>query len=121
MQEEQRNVEERPKAPTTRERSARSKVSQVHQQPEPEQSRNQEVISAKERLKGCIPTDTKTFLFALVAIVYLIVGVIHFFGWTGDTSMLTILLQIVGGYRGLTEVTAVILKKGHDLQPPTSE
>jgi hypothetical protein len=121
LKEEQREVAN---IPMTRNRNARSTVSQVHQQPEPEQTHKQEDASVRERLKSCVPSDTKTLLFALVAIVYLIVGVIHFFGWTGDTSMLTNLLEVVGGYKGLTEITSLFSrgkKGGHDLQSSTGE
>lgn len=102
---------ERRNTPRRRANKAHLAVSQVHQQPKPKQTRNQEDTTVKERLKGCLPTDTRTFLFALVAIVYLIAGIIHFFGWTGDTSMLTSLLEIVGGYKGLTEVTSLFSRE----------
>jgi len=106
-------VGERSKTPTTRARNAHSQVSQVHQQPEPEQERNQEDASIGKRLKRCLPTDLKSFLFALVVVVYLIIGVIHF-GETGDPSMLAPLLYTVGAYAGLSEGKALFSrgKKG---------
>jgi len=59
-----------------------------------------------------------------VAVVYLIIGVIHFC-YTGDTSMLTTLLASAGAYVGLPEVKAALISRGKkggpDLQPPMGE
>lgn len=78
------------------------------QQSEPNQNCNQGNANIRDRLKGCFLADSKTFLFALVAIVYLIVSIIRFFGWTGDTTMLDTLLRIVGVYAGLPGVQALL-------------
>ncbi len=66
--------------------------------------------SIKETLISWLPTDTKTFLFELVILTYLISGVIHF-SHTGDTSMLTTLLTYVAAYVGVTEITPFIPKR----------
>lgn len=59
--------------------------------------------SFKETLINWLPPDSNTFLFELVAVIYLVVGILHF-SRTGDTSMLTTLLTYVGAYIGLAEV-----------------
>jgi len=69
----------------------------------------QEDANVGKRLKGCLPTDFKSSLFALVVVVHLIIGVIHF-GETGDTSMLVQLLYTVGTYVGLSEGKALFSK-----------
>jgi hypothetical protein len=77
----------------------------------PEPISTHEGMSVKECLIACLPTDTKTFLFALVSIVYLMASVMHFFGWTGDSSMLTYLFGAVGSYKGVTDVASAFSRK----------
>lgn len=57
-----------------------------------------------------LPTDTKTFLFALVIVIDLMIGVIHF-GKTGDTSMVMSLLGYAAAYVGLSEVKPLFAGK----------
>src|SRR5713226_7427935 len=59
--------------------------------------------SFKETVIRWLPTDANTFLFELVAVIYLVIGLIHF-SRTGETPMLTTLLTYVGAYVGLAEV-----------------
>ncbi|SRR6266566_4090079 len=116
-EEGQRHVGGRSNTPTTRGRNARPQVLQIHQQTEHEQESNQEDISIGKGLNNCLPIDPKSFLFVLVAVVYLIIGIIHFC-YTGDTNMLTTLLASAGAYVGIPEVKALIsrgMEKGHDL------
>jgi hypothetical protein len=63
--------------------------------------------SFKETLINWLPTDANTFLFELVAVIYLVVGILHF-SRTGDTSMLTTLLTYVGAFIGLAEVKPLV-------------
>jgi hypothetical protein len=116
-EEGQRHVGGRSNTPTTRSRNTRPQVLQVHQQTKHEQESNQEDISIGKGLNNCLPIDPKSFLFVLVAVVYLIIGVIHF-AQTGDTSMLTTLLGYAGGYIGLEKVTPLFSRgkeRGHHL------
>jgi hypothetical protein len=71
----------------------------AQQKHEPDQTQR----SIKETVISWLPTDSKTFVFELVIMTYLISGVIHF-SHTGDTSMLTTLLMYVAAYVGVTEV-----------------
>ena len=52
---------------------------------------------SKETLISCLPQDFNTFLFGIVTIVYLIVGMIVFYR-TGDYSMLNTLFAGVVYY-----------------------
>ena len=60
-----------------------------------------------ETYRALIPSNLKDFLFALVALVYLVFAAIHFC-LTGDGSMLTCLLGAVAGYAGVKGVTGKI-------------
>ncbi len=62
--------------------------------------------SFKETLICWLPTDSNTLLFELVAVIYLVIGLIQF-SHTGETSMLTTLLTYVGAYVGLAEVKPI--------------
>jgi GTPase SAR1 family protein len=94
------------------------------QQPEPEQENDQDSAKVRERLQDCIPDDPQSCLFTLVAIAYLIAGVIHFCH-TGDPSMLTTLLASVGTYAALPRAKATLgslRRKGkHKKYRPTSK
>jgi hypothetical protein len=65
--------------------------------------------SFQETVISWLPTDSNTFLFELVVVIYLIIAVIHF-GLTGDTSMLVTLLPYMAAYKGLTEVKPLLSK-----------
>ncbi len=105
-----RSMSSKPNKSTAHNKKTQLDAAQVCQPSIPKQNSNNKEASILNRLQSCVPTDTKTFLFTLVAIVYLIAAILHFFGWKGDTSMLTTLLEIIGGYRGLSEVTSVLSK-----------
>ena len=65
--------------------------------------------SLRETLINWLPTDTRTFLFALVIVTDLIIGIVHF-AITGDMSTVMTLLGYAAAYVGLTEVRPLFLK-----------
>src|SRR5947209_5780829 len=58
----------------------------------------------KDRLKSWLPIDHKTFLFVVIALTNLVIGVIHFVQ-TGDVSMVMTLLTYAAAYVGLKEAS----------------
>jgi hypothetical protein len=64
----------------------------------------QKVNSVGERLKGCIPNDTASFLFTTFVMVYLFCAVTHM----GDMTMLQALLPYIAGYAGMPKVTPLL-------------
>ncbi len=73
--------------------------------------------SLKKIIIGWLPKDSNTFLFELVVVIYLVIGLIHF-SRTGETSMLSTLLTYVGTYVGVAEVKPLLskVKKENDKQ-----
>lgn len=77
----------------------------------------QRTRSFKETLISWLPTDSNTFLFEIVVMTYLIIGVVHF-SHTGDTSMLTTLLECVAAYVGVKQITPLIPKSRKENDNP---
>ena len=53
--------------------------------------------------KHLLPADHKECLFSVIALTYLVIGVVNFFH-PGDTSMMNIIISIGGAYVGVKVV-----------------
>lgn len=81
-----------------------SVVQLVDQKPEPKQEESQEPSRLRERLIGCVPNNTHTFVFLLFVLAYLACAIIRF-AHTNDGGMLVTLLPYAAGYVGIPMVT----------------
>jgi len=84
-----------------------STVEPVDQETEPKQEENQEPLTIRARLSGCVPNSPNALMFFLFVVTYLICAMIHFIH-TDDGGMLITLLPYLSGYVGISVVTSHI-------------
>jgi hypothetical protein len=84
-----------------------SKVEPVNQEPESKQEENQEPLTVRARLSGCVPNSPNALVFFLFVVIYLVCAMIHFIH-TDDGGMLITLLPYLSGYVGIPMVTSHI-------------
>jgi hypothetical protein len=77
------------------------------QEKDQERDSRDEQKKLKEALLSWLPTDSNAFMFELVVVTILIIGVINFV-LKGDGSILIILLPYVSAYVGLPKVQPLL-------------
>jgi hypothetical protein len=102
-----RKVDRRSKRSIAPNRGCLPKRLQFLQVTRQEHDSKNERNSLKEILQSWIPTDSNAFMFELVVVTYLIVGIFYFIQ-KEDGSMLTTLLPYVSAYVGLTKVKPLL-------------
>ena len=95
-----------------------SETELVDQETETKQEENQQPLTVRTRLTGCVPNSPNAFMFFLFVVIYLICAMIHFVH-TDDGGMLITMLPYLAGYVGIPLVTPHIpwgKNKGNDQQ-----